>query len=603
MAKRGDGAKRHADITQPRTNSLRASLSRDGGLLRALVQDPLTDETQQFDLSEWLEVGEIADAVAEGFRLAALLTKRSTTRLAYLQNLSYGFLPFCLERAQSKERSLEWKDFNSDLISDFIGWLNAYIKEDGEPLSVQTKMHRLGVIKKIAQLLRFEFESRGIECAIKRNPWPNGYDRSIKTKPLDLEEYRSLLQFAAAKTIAIIEELGPSIDRLQRLRESGRVIDNPQDMIECCQYVLQQYGNFFPERKRLSTKVRETVDRFEYSKMRRVVFPQANDLIAPFMFVLTFGGSSLQPLAELPSDQITSVDILGCKRTVMTPMKWRAHRRERRSYVETEETLNPVNVVRFVEKWTSIVRENAPLRIKKHIFLVACRNKHPGSRSIRSFGEARKGRFNIVPTALMNLLKGEFDHFIGPRRIRASYADLANLLLDGNLEQLGILLCHGSMSVTDGAYRAHAARQRDAEALAGGMAMRQRLIESAGKVDPRPLPNNEDRSAATPGWTCLDPMASPITGQHHGKLCQAYGRCPECPLGNLHANSLIALARALQLLERMEQARDEVGVGVFRQQFGASYDALVNQHIPSLLTRASLDDVKRLSMNPIPRLI
>lgn len=608
MAKRGKGAERHKHDSggSPKQDTgFTAQTIRDPpGTATVHVFDPRTRETQTLDMSDWLSVGPLAEVVIEGFRRTCLSTRRSTTRRSRCQDLGNGFLQFCLERQARLGRDLDWNDFSKTTMNEYVAWLTRRLSDEGKPLAKQTRMHYLGHVRKLAAALREDLSERGIDAAIPDNPWPREKDNSLKTEPLDEGVYRDLIIYVGEITLQLALEVLPLLDEVISIRRDGPVPKPPfATAAQCCAFVLNENDGLFPERKDLDPSTRKMVDSFGYTKLRRVVYPQVNDIIAPLLLLACFTGLNQQPLTALRFGDIGVTEIFGKLRTVLSPPKFRAAgKRQRCVFVQTDEILNPANVLDFVIKWTSVIRENAPEHVKDHVFL--CANKWKGDGEwIRSLGEPENGRFVATSNAIYNFLRPRFKTYIGTRLLRASFAEHLNQLLGGDLESVGILLGHGSISVTAGSYRSSQARSRDELALAGGMLARDRMVASKGKIDPRSESPTMDRTSATPGWDCLDPFDSPIPGQVYGRPCTAFGHCPGCELGSRCRDRVLSLARSLQLLERMHEAQDEIGVVAFDKQFGKPFRTLTEVDIPELSTPENIEAVKRLSLNPLPSLL
>jgi len=76
-----------------------------------------------------------------------------------------------------------------------------------------------------------------------------------------------------------------------------------------------------------------------------------------------------------------------------------------------------------------------------------------------------------------------------------------------------------------------------------------RWAGTRGQIDPRFLTEKADICSATPGFGCLDPYASPVTGQVRGRLCRAMGHCAACPLAVLRGNDPKQVAYVLAYAE------------------------------------------------------
>lgn len=299
---------------------------------------------------------------------------------------------------------------------------------------------------------------------------------------------------------------------------------------------------------------------------------------------------------------IKSVILLGKKRTLLSPPKHRGGERIRRSFIDSNDDLSPHKIIDFIKLWTRHTREHAPARIKNDLFLV-CNKWRGDGEWVRSFGETTNGRYQFIQAAVNAFFKPRMESWVGTRVLRASFADQIDLLLEGDLDALGVLLGHKSRSTTSGPYRAQKAQERDEYSSAGGMVMRERMVETNGQCDLRPLKSNINRAAATPGWECIDIFSSPIPGQINGRACSAYGRCPECPLGQRLRNESEALARYLQLKEVYQEAKEHLGAKQFALQYGKSEFALMNTHIPAIATEVNIRLAGILTLNPLPRIL
>jgi hypothetical protein len=171
--------------------------------------------------------------------------------------------------------------------------------------------------------------------------------------------------------------------------------------------------------------------------------------------------------------------------------------------------------------------------------------------------------------------------WIGARSIRGFVAELTDEMLQGDVVATGHLLQHSRVDTTREHYQNAAVRARQGSYLAVGMQLRQRWVDSDGKIEPRNVSAKHDHSAATSGFRCLDPYDSPIPGQEKGKLCTAYGACASCPLATLDIESPYAAARCFQWKVAMAEARANCGAEVFRVRWEKGYWALVNVWLPA----------------------
>ena len=90
--------------------------------------------------------------------------------------------------------------------------------------------------------------------------------------------------------------------------------------------------------------------------------------------------------------------------------------------------------------------------------------------------------------------------------------------------------------------------------------LRERWWRTEGVIDPRSshLRVRGGKSAATPGFYCLDPFDSPRPGQRKYRLCSAYGECPAC-MYCAASDDVSDVANYLVLRERLISAMTEFG--------------------------------------------
>ncbi|WP_374605238.1 hypothetical protein [Niveibacterium sp.] len=116
------------------------------------------------------------------------------------------------------------------------------------------------------------------------------------------------------------------------------------------------------------------------------------------------------------------------------------------------------------------------------------------------------------------------------KTIRATLLDFVQLFNRGDLEAAQQVGSHSSRVTTWTHYTSNLVKQLLREATGETLLVRERWLNSGGKLDPRQHREWTNKGCATPGWMCLDPFDSPHPNQRRGRLCTAYGECPNCPL-------------------------------------------------------------------------
>lgn len=123
------------------------------------------------------------------------------------------------------------------------------------------------------------------------------------------------------------------------------------------------------------------------------------------------------------------------------------------------------------------------------------------------------------------------------KTIRATLLDYVQLFSRGDLEAARQVGNHSSRFVTWTHYTSDLVKRLLHEATGETLLVRERWLESDGTLDPRKFREWTDKGCATPGFTCLDPFDSPRPNQKKGRLCNAYGECPDCPFAAARPNN------------------------------------------------------------------
>lgn len=126
-------------------------------------------------------------------------------------------------------------------------------------------------------------------------------------------------------------------------------------------------------------------------------------------------------------------------------------------------------------------------------------------------------------------------------QLRPTILDLVQFM-DGSLEAARKVGNHGSPATTWTHYTSGGVRARYRERIGQVIVLRQRWLQTGGVIDPRRLALGQDKGAATPGFSCLDPFDSQRPNQQPGRLCKDYGGCPSCPMAAAHPGDPLCVA-------------------------------------------------------------
>lgn len=177
------------------------------------------------------------------------------------------------------------------------------------------------------------------------------------------------------------------------------------------------------------------------------------------------------------------------------------------------------------------------------------------------------------------------------KRIRATLLDFVQLFNRGDLAAAQQVGNHGSRLTTWTHYTSDLVKRLLQEATGETLLVRERWLSSGGKLDPRQHLGSTKKGCATPGWMCLDPYDSPRPNQRPGRLCSAYGECPDCPLAAARPDN----PRNVMLYEALRRALyrsiTRVTAPVWQQRWApvlVALDALLKDVRPAVLERSRL---------------
>lgn len=622
MALRGEASARFEKINEAATATPRRSwrVHHDGAQLQIIFMDPeLALPPQVLDLTNWLALGDCSTQVAEAFA-RHYVSKRRTTRFNSSKSFYYGFVQYACNNGIKLHQP---SDAHPNILKNFLIWLsnyNGYQKptdkqenqesiEGAKKASPWTRIHLWAVCKAVFnQLLRNSPDGMWV-VEIPKKPFAGEKFIPAGKKAVDLKLYIDFLASAADEAIDLIDTVQPHFkiiaDAVKRI-QSGGVYD-PTKIDDVVAKVLIDYDWIVPERKYLQKFDPDTfrdVSMHGFTNVCRLAHPQFSDLI-PFLYlVASHTGFNQQPLTYIRLGQIIESSILGVTRISLSPEKYRSGTILRRSFVRTEEKLSVARLIDFIVEWTVYIRRIAPHFAKEDLWIFANKMKSgaDGNHPVRSLASQEKNNQNEISNHIRRYCERKRFKFTGLREIRFSFSDLFLRARPGDLEGLRILLGQKWISTTADHYRSTHAFADGQELLAGAMSMQQRWIGSGGKVDTRSTGEKRERTAATPGFICLDPFDSPVPGQQKGRLCGAYGKCPGCALAASDADSSYALARFFQLAEEYEKAKARLGSEVWSRKYHLCADALISEWIPGLTTPTSVAGAQKINLPRLPEL-
>lgn len=602
MAKRGQSTRRFDAIPlegKPDSRPVGASIEHSEGRLVVTISDAKRPGGRTtFDCSGWLIAPKLALLFADAMQ--RVLTGRSTSRTRYevVASLRSGFFQYCGTLPNATQ--LDAGDLTQQLMRDFVEHIDTAKDGDGEArYALGTKRHFISALRSVITVLKGDgsVEEDTVVPMIKGS-------QPRKTPPLDRELYAQFLAECLGDCNATIAEIDKILGDAQTVRKTPRRKSNEDHQLAMAVADALDSYVILPERKvleKIDHQLFKIVHSAGYTAVRRAAHPMAQEL-TPFVYYLA--GATVfnaQPLMEIKLEDIIETRVLGVARLSLHPYKTRAHKHQPRSFAITDEPDNPVSLINFIKKWTSRARSVAPPGVKNNLFIYVPRNRK-ADQIVRPLYDRDLGMSREFLEHSIRYCKKRGYPTIGTRAMRATGADLADEVFEGDPVEVGALLGHSPPEGRNASYRNERVNAREQDRLAGAMAARTRWIDSNGKIDIRLESASKDRTAATPGFRCLDPFNSPIAGEKSGRLCAAYGFCPTCPLGWPDPDHAYAVARLLQLRERVNEALGRLGASVWLARIKAIGECIEKVWLPFLASDSTLDAARMLDLNPLPHL-
>jgi len=250
-------------------------------------------------------------------------------------------------------------------------------------------------------------------------------------------------------------------------------------------------------------------------------------------------------------------------------------------------------------EWTDWLRPTAPAAWRDRLFLYVPGGNSP-YKTIQGFdGQTNPGGdFNFHNAYKAFFRDHELKHYTFSQ-FRPTGLDIVDVEFAGDIRARQAAAGHAKAQTTYQRYTTDAQMQRGDEFLAQLSATRERFRMTQGKSDPRRKPDGADLGAATLGWTCADPYASPL--YEKDKLCGGYGRCPACPVGSMNLYDCYSAAQAFNLLDAIDKAGETMAPAAWLERYGPPRKALTEFWLPKIPDHV-LEQVRQMKLLPLPPL-
>lgn len=506
----------------------------------------------ELDLSFLLDIPNLARPFAEGFQ-AWGLDKRSTTRLANKSALKVGFAAFL---ASIERPNISIDDIDGPLLVTFVKWLNRPDAQNGKPWSLGTRSCCVkafrAVVNGFKSTQHWHAHARRLAGEIPENPWPGRARKGTPTERLErdhLEEILRAAELEIRRTVTMLDEGTKMLqDGRRRLPHiAGRRSDyhDPSVCLATLDALFPGIVPDIPDVIAVNGGLRAVIE-VGHNAMTKYLYPTARMLVPFVLFLATSSAMNAESLLFLEWSMIETDEVFGYRFVRVRPEKARATGSQARVLPAA-----PVNgigvemVLEIVRTWTKRILPLADARYRDRIFLFV---NTTGSKHPKSYGTRLDHKCDGT---WLTHLKG----FCRDNKLRPfSLQQIRTTILDEVQQTVGDVIVakrlggHRDPTTTWTHYTSDGTRKRYKERLGEAFLLRSRWRETKGRCDPRAHTASQDVGAATPGFLCFDPFDSPQPNQTAGRLCTAYGRCPECPLAaaNIADISCVANYQALK---------------------------------------------------------
>jgi hypothetical protein len=587
-------------------------------------------EPDRLDLTFLLEFSGLTELFADGI-LQWGKSLKQISRIEDTKTLRSRWFTYLIEQRLA---NLVPSEFNEQIMSGFKTWLHQKLKADGKPLHPKSIGRALGVLRNVLR------SSPGAGKWLDLVPeGPRGASR--KTDPTEVLQFDQLLSVMAAvekevlalrdrwedgrRLLAqgqIFRQQGGALCRNPREREEARVEANVALALAMLDL---RYSGVIPDRVVIQADDPLLAATIDYAigsaKANGYFYASARDLVPlalSIAFATVFNPDTVLKLCwknidrnvdrlsngrpavqfdvsdeEEVEEEVAETEASGAPLTKVTGDKARAKRQLVRLLDPQASGPDQVSLNLVLDLLTAMTARIRPQVInhEEHgdrvfLFVQKVSQKRP-----KGYGDSSHGACADI-TWQHGLRRFIADNELPAftlKTIRSTLLDYTQLFNRGDLEAARQVGNHGSRVITWTHYTSNLVKRLLQEATGETMLVRERWLLSDGKLDPRKFRAWTDKGCATPGWVCLDPFDSPRPNQKKGRLCMAYGECPDCPLAAARQNN----PRNVMLYEALRRAIyrsvTRVTASVWRERWApvvAALDGLLS-HVPARVLQES----------------
>ncbi|MCE7798701.1 hypothetical protein LWE61_19410 [Sphingobium sufflavum] len=526
-----------------------------------------------YDFTRLLVQPELARFLAEGFRHWAA-SVGFKTRVTKCLKINSGIGTFLA----SRKREIALASIDDTFWASFIAWLNGPRHRNGEPWAQETRAKTLNAIKNCITALLDHPVHGAVATALMNksgfphNSWPGRSRKSVPTAVLSPAERHAMI-IAALGEIAVLRERLGERDAvlvtgralLEDARTEGCAPPYRTEIGVCAARMEEAFPDQLAKRSDLHTLDPALLRAIEYKHgmlpIRRLLYATFRDLV-PFVLLIgvktAFNPDTVLSLTwsrVKTSPDLRTVTFRGVKNraaSLQVSITDEDTSRDLDFPAELGVPFALADLLDMLRQFTE--RTRAILTDPNHADRLFIGIPAWGSYNVKSYDN--KNGLSVDSAWKLSLQKFIEDHGLRSfnlKMLRYSEGE-AEWRRTGDLLAVRDRLGHKSIATTRTHYTSDGMRRESQVRVAETQAFYHRWARTEGRIDPRNQPER-CRSAATPGFGCLDPFDSPRPGQRKDRLCTAYGECPDCPLAQAWPRDVQAVAYYLALPKAIHEAR------------------------------------------------
>lgn len=488
-------------------------------------------------------------------------------------------------------------DIDDELL---IGFRDSLLSKSGErakalhPTTVSSALSDLRII--LSSLATGPWARIANSIAERVPSGPVGADQKAEpTEVLGLDQLLAIIEAAEYEVLNIGRRFSDAqvllAEGRSRMRIPCRITKNTRgdysDFSICLATLEETYPGVIPNNYVIKAQYPTLAGAIQFThgqkKIESYLYPSSRDLV-PFALLLAiatvFNAETVLSLnwqnIDLDKDQAgtPAIEIIGSKGRALRDL---VRLLDPNGAVSSQVNLRQTLVC--LQEITSRIRPHLSQEDTGCLFVYVLQTRLKRAKGFGSNGEKRV----VLRSADLAWMKG-LRNFIKENKLpsftlsqlRPSILNLVQFM-DGSLETARKVGNHRSPVTTWTHYTSGGVRARYRERIGQVIMLRERWLQTGGVIDPRRLAPGQDKGAATPGFSCLDPFDSPRPNQQSGKLCRDYGGCPSCPMAAAYPDDPLCVAYYTAL-----------EVAIYRSQSMMSSKTWFERWTPVLADLASL---------------